>query len=116
MPTEKEHLHKAANNEKFAASLDLANQPNAEWAIVACFYSAVHHVEAHLAKVLGYNSPSHDARKKAMAKDSKTKRCFDEYTHLETLSRNCRYGTNVFTAREYANAKPLLEAIKNTLK
>jgi hypothetical protein len=116
MPDEQEHLRKALRNETFAESLDLSSQPNPEWAIVACFYSAVHLVEAHFAKFFNYNSPTHDARKKAMAKDARTKRCFSEYAHLETLSRNCRYGVRTFTEREYANTKPLLENIKNSLK
>jgi hypothetical protein len=115
MPNEQEHLKKVANNERFIASLDLTNNVNAEWAITALFYAAVHRVEASLAKVLGYHSNTHDDRKRSMATVSGMKGCFPDYRHLETLSRNCRYGIVTFTKRDYDKARPCFDRLTKQL-
>jgi hypothetical protein len=110
MPSEAEHRNKATRNEAFSGSLDLNDNTRAEWATVALFYAAVHLVEAHLDRSLGYHSPNHIDRKKAMAKIPGLRPCFGEYAHLEMLSENCRYGVRPFTKREYdGNARPCFD-------
>jgi hypothetical protein len=51
-----------------------------------------------------------------MAMVSGLKRCFSDYTHLETLSEICRYGTKTFTKRDYdTNAKPCFDRFTKLL-
>ncbi len=115
MPGEAQHLKKADRNQQFAESLDLAKDPNAEWAIVALFYSAVHSVEAVLARDFNLHSANHEQRKKTMARISTMRPCFLEYAHLETLSRNCRYEAKIFKLRDYEKARPVFDKFKSTL-
>lgn len=116
MPDEGQHLRKAEANEQFVALLDLDKEPSAEWAITALFYSAVHLVEARFAATFGLHCTTHEQRKKNMSRDRKTKSCFPDYAHLETLSRDCRYQTNIARRGKFdKDAKPRYDAIKKTL-
>ena len=116
MPSEAQHLRKADGNQRFAESLNLAQDPNAEWAIVALFYSAVHRVEAVLARDFNLHSTNHEQRKKTMARIGTMRICFPEYSHLETLSRNCRYEAKLFKFNDYEKARPIFDKFKSTLK
>lgn len=116
MPDERQHLKKAERNETFAESLDLSIPPNAEWAITALFYAAVHLVEAYMAKVLSAHSADHKQRKQFMSCDRTMKNCFPEYRHLETLSRTCRYDAQPMNARDYtSNARPVFQKLKTKI-
>lgn len=115
MPNEADHLRKARANEAFVTTLDLDAAPGAEWAIVGLFYAGVHLVEAHLASKLSCHSKTHSERSKAMSLDSKLKRCYPAYAHLETLSRDCRYTAQSFSRKDFEKAKPLFESLKSSL-
>lgn len=70
MPLKSEHLTKAQANEKFADSLDASVYPNADWALTALFYSAVHYVEAYFA-TKSIHSVDLRARDSAIRRDVK---------------------------------------------
>jgi hypothetical protein len=112
MPSEPDHLTKAANNEKFADSLSLNGRTEVEWALTALFYSALHYVEAYLHKQFKIDSRNHDSRDKAINRDSRLRRVFVEYQKLKTLGWAARYSRTEFGRQAYIDARPHLSTIK----
>ncbi len=90
MSNEKAHLIKAVRNEEFYENvLEL----NSDWAVVGLFYSAVHYIEAFLAKRINMHSDNHEARKLYVNQLSDLNPIYKEYSELQTISYNIRYST-----------------------
>jgi hypothetical protein len=112
MPSEPDHLTKAVCNETFADSLNLVGRTEAEWALTALFYAALHYVEAYLSRQFGFHSGTHESREKAINKDARLRRAYVEYAELKTLGRVARYELTSFGRQEYFQARPHLRALK----
>ncbi len=90
MSNEKAHLAKAVRNEEFYENvLEL----NSDWAVVGLFYSAVHYIEAYLAKRLSIHSDNHEDRKNYVNQFSNLKPIYKEYSELQNLSWGIRYSS-----------------------
>ena len=111
MPSKADHLTKTEGNARFAMSLTLDDQPSIDWALVALFYSAMHHVEAYLA-TRGEHLRSHRTRDSVVGRDSKLKPIFADYQELKFYGYNARYEMLAFKARDVEIAVGHLEAIR----
>lgn len=61
MPTEAIHQLQAQHNERLSRGLILLSPPFLDWAVTACFYTALHLVDSHLAR-LGIHPHNHVGR------------------------------------------------------
>src|SRR5690606_21992498 len=87
-PEEEEHLAAARKN-KVLAQLIL-EQEDPSWAAVLAFYSALHLVDAYLARQ-DIHPRSHEARQGCVARVSALRPLHHAYRKLETRSRWVRY-------------------------
>lgn len=116
MPQKGEHIAKAAHDEQFAASLDLATTPYLDWVITALFYSALHYVEAYFA-TMKRHSADHRTRDSAIQRDSRIRSLYNDYSELKNYSINARYYMVRFTEAEIRrNLFPRLDNIKARLQ
>ena len=109
------HLQKAEHNERFAESFDLDETPYLDWVVTGYFYSALHLVEAYLARS-NKHSLEHRARDSAIHRDINLRKIFSDYGKLKTHSTNARYANYPFTPKDVRErVKPALERIKDRL-
>jgi hypothetical protein len=115
MPRDYQHAQKAKLNEEFAASLDVSDPTCESWAVVAVFYSALHHVMVALIKGGNYCS-DHKTRAEKIAKDPFLKHIAGQYDYLETLSKLARYEYAGLPPTPYRAAKANLEHVKRQVQ
>ena len=110
MPDPEPHIEKAKRNLEFARKGIKGDY--VEWVVIAEFYSAIHYIEAKLAR-LGKHSESHVQRYQMMLDDSKnfTKDCLTNYKSLEALSRKARYTVDKIDDNEASQAQECFETI-----
>lgn len=99
MATEKEHIRKATYNEKFYKEI-VERYP--DWAVTGLFYSALHLVEAFLAKK-NIHPEDHKTRLSLVAKVKELKPLFSQYRALYDCSVNARYRMYNFSSEEVSN-------------
>ncbi len=114
MPKKDKHLSKAADNEKFALSLNLSPAVNVDWAVTALFYAAVHYVEAYLAQK-NLHSTDHRARDSSIQRDKDLKALYNEYVDLKNQSVNARYYMRPIPASEVSVLANSLKKIQSHL-
>lgn len=92
-----EHIQQANNNLKFLTETNSKCQSFWDWQVTTCFYTAVHLVNAHLAKVANLHYRTHEHVKNAinpfnpLAVPKVSQDLYLSYTKLEGLSRRSRY-------------------------
>jgi hypothetical protein len=115
LPTKEEHITKAEGNETFADSIEPTSQPRIDWKLVVFFYTAMHYVEAYVAKALGFHLRSHTTRDSYISKETNLKKIRIFYGHLKYYGYNARYELDGFTAKDVADAKGYLTQLKTEL-
>lgn len=99
MATFEQHLQQAKNNLIFLKEINDKSK-FFDWQVTTCFYTAVHLINAHLAKCADLHYKTHEETKIAINPDNPLSMCkieegvFDKYVSLEKLSRRARYLCN----------------------
>lgn len=105
------HLQQAKNNLIFLKDINDKSK-YFDWQVTACFYTAVHLIDAHLAKCADLHYRTHEETKLAINPDNKLTLCkieeqvYDIYVSLEKLSRRARYLCN--ENGQHEKVKPFL--------
>lgn len=115
MPSRDEHLKKAQENEKLADSLKGSEQASVNWKLVILFYTALHYVEAYLAKALNIHLRSHTTRDSYVNREACLRRARVAYFHLKYFGYNARYEADCFTPKEVTEALADLATVKTTI-
>jgi hypothetical protein len=115
VPTREQHIKKARENEAFAGTLDTASQASLNWKLVAMFYTAVHYIEAYLAKQLNQHLRSHTTRDNYVARESNLRNIRNQYSKLKYYGYNARYEPDQFTDRDVKDAIGDLAHVKATI-
>ena len=93
------HIEQTAKNLKFFQEINTKSD-FFDWQVTALYYSAIHLMNAHIAKVGNLHYQSHSELKKALNPDYPLsigkipESIFDHYISLEKLSRRARYLSN----------------------
>lgn len=111
MPSKQEDLGKAEENERFLSSIDVRDSCGKGWALVVCFYSALHYIEAYFA-TKSRHSPNHQIRDSEIRRDRNTLPIADSYSELKTFSMDARYDVVSFPASDVTDARHHLAQIK----
>jgi hypothetical protein len=112
LPSRDEHVQKAEGNEAFADSIAGANQTQIDWKLIVLFYTAMHYVEAYLAKAWGQHVRSHTTRDSYISKEKDLKKIRTQYAHLKYYGYNARYEMDGFTAQDVQDAQADLATLK----
>ena len=99
MPSEAEHLTKAVHNEMFCAYLDsivMNGETYYEWEAVGLFYSALHYVDAYLAR-MPYHPRNHLSRNNLIGMITSLRPIYDNYLTLYDRSMDARYEYSPFS-------------------
>lgn len=115
MPSRDEHVKKAEGNEAFAASIEPTSQARIDWKLVVLFYTAMHYVEAYMAKSMGRHLRSHTTRDSVISKEANLKKVRVFYAHLKYYGYNARYEVDSFTAKDVQDAAGYLAQLKAEL-
>jgi hypothetical protein len=99
LPSQQEHMQKAAGNAAFALSIPLTDQTRIDWALVILFYAAVHYIEAYLASS-GQHLKNHTTRDSMVGRDSSLRPVFADYQDLKFYGFNARYEVSGFSAHD----------------
>jgi len=115
MPASSEHKRKAEHNELFAKSID--GGTNADWIVIALFYSALHYIDAFLA-LKGIHPVHHTG---PGSRDNEIKASlsviWNEYRYLKDESETARYETRTIRLEDVtADVLPDFETIKRFIK
>ena len=117
MLNETTHQRQAEQNERLARALILLSPHLMDWAITACFYAALHHVDGYLAR-FGIQPRNHQERENWIL--LRLPPIFREYRDLKRFSIRARYDAfqmNPATTFQPAFVENLLttelEAIRN---
>jgi hypothetical protein len=113
--TKAQHLQKAEENERFAATLDTNSPVGVEWAITIKFYVALHYIRAYLASI-GQNYFRQESRGDAIQRDSKICNAYDDYRELYDIARDARYDFCNLTKGHLKFADDCLNEIKAVIK
>ena len=93
LPTESEHLARAEKNEKYCDLLRSSIQSSEtyrDWEIVGLFYSALHYVDAYLARI-PFHPRSHGTRNNLVRMTSELRPIHRSYLTLYDRGRDARY-------------------------
>jgi len=82
------HQLQAEQNERLARGLILLSPNLMDWAITACFYAALHHVDSYLAR-FGIQPRDHQERENWVQR--RLRPIFREYRDLKRFSIRARY-------------------------
>ena len=115
MPTRDEHVKKAEGNQTFADSIEPTSQARIDWKLIVFFYTAMHYVEAYLAKSIGMHLRSHTTRDNYVSRESNLKKVRVSYGHLKFYGYNARYEPDTFTAQDVQDAADYLAQLKSEL-
>lgn len=105
MPSEGRHIGQAHRNELCYESLSALNPTRfTEWEVITLFYSALHYLEAYLARNgIDYPHPEkHGERKTEISKHSALDSIFANYLSLHDYSENARYNLTSYSEAEVA--------------
>lgn len=91
-----EHISQTQKNLFFLKSTNKQNSKFWDWQVTVCFYSAVHAVNAHLARIADLHYRAHEEVKNALNPFGLSPAKIDEdiylsYVKLEGLARRARY-------------------------
>ena len=112
MPDLNDHLTVARRNEGFCQYL-LSEDKYLDWAVTAFFYSAIHYVEAYLAKT-STHSQYHRTRDSSICRDVNIRGLYDDFSDLKNDSIQARYQGFIASRSEITSRiKPSLEKIRN---
>lgn len=100
MPAENIHLAQAGKNERFYKTFDLATTEFLDWAVTGLFYSALHYIDAYLARVKDYHPPEHKPRTRLVATEAKLGIIYEDYRRLKDQSEAARYRVKKFKRKE----------------
>lgn len=115
MPSRDEHVLKAEGNEAFAGTIEPTSQARIDWKLVVLFYTAMHYVEAYLAKNMQMHLRSHTTRDSYVSKESNLKKVRVSYGHLKFYGYNARYEIDGFTIKDVQDAVGYLTQLKTEL-
>jgi hypothetical protein len=115
LPTRDEHVQKAEGNEAVNDLLDASTQARIDWKLVISFYTAMHYVEAYLAKSLNAHVRSHTARDNYVTREAELRKIRTEYMHLKFYGYNARYEPPQFKAKDVQDAEGYLTKLKAEL-
>jgi len=115
MPSIDEHIKKATENEAFAKLLNASSQASINWKLIILFYTALHYVEAYLAKHLRMHLKLHTDRDNWVSKETNLKRIRLEYAHLKYFGFNARYEADQFKENDVNEALTDLAAVEAVL-
>ncbi|HAF28503.1 MAG TPA: hypothetical protein DCG75_05595 [Bacteroidales bacterium] len=95
MPTFNEHISQAEINLNYLQETNKLNN-YLDWQVTISFYTALHTINAHLAKTLNFQYSTHVKTKNAIAPESMSPAKLDEDTYtsyiaLQNLSKRSRY-------------------------
>jgi HEPN domain-containing protein len=91
MSDEHEHRAQAKHNRQFAAFL-LNQGSYTDWAVTACFYAALHLIDAVLARFLSYNPTDYYQRESKMSRFTRIpQEVINAYHCLKDVSMDARY-------------------------
>ncbi len=96
MASKAQHQSQALKNEDFFTAFDLSATPYLDWAIVAIFYSALHHVESYLATTPAGNAKHHTDRHARIRNDPKLASLSKPYQELRHRCDDARYSLILF--------------------
>jgi len=109
--TKEQHLTKAVENERFAATIDTSTVTGVEWAITVTFYAALHYIQAYLS-TRGQSYFRHESRGDAIQKDPNIRNAYDDYRELYDIARDARYDFCNLQSGHLKFANECLVAIK----
>lgn len=89
MPGTNAHLGQAEHNLNLFAALDV--EKYSDWAATVLFYTALHYVDAYLAKTISYDPDGHSARDKAIERTATLRSIRSNYRSLKDSCHNARY-------------------------
>lgn len=115
MPSKDQHVKKASENEVFAGRLDTHTQASINWKLIVLFYTALHYVEAYLAKALNQHLHVHTTRDSVVNRETHLRAIRTEYAHLKYFGFNARYEADQFTAKDVADALGYLALVKSKI-
>jgi hypothetical protein len=115
LPTRDEHVKRAEENQAFNDEFDSATQARIDWKLIVSFYTAMHYVEAYLAKNLNQHVRSHTTRDSYVTRDSGLRKISIEYAHLKFYGYNARYEPPQFSAKDVKDAEGYLAKLKTIL-
>jgi uncharacterized protein (UPF0332 family) len=98
------HIQQAEKNERFFNNFDLKNTHFLDWAITALFYSALHYVDAYLAKK-SQHPFNHRNRGQWLTKEQNLKYIYCDYEELKNRSEDARYKIVQFPPRFVSSLK-----------
>jgi len=114
MPTLSDHVVIARRNETFCHYL-LSEDKHLDWVVTAFFYSAIHYVEAYLARA-GTHSQFHRTRDSSIARDVNIRPLYDDFNDLKNDSIQARYQGFVASRSDITSRiKPSLERIRERI-
>jgi len=90
MPDLRRHIFQAEKNERFFDQFDLDTTPFLDWAVTGLFYSALHYVDAFLAKQ-NVHPQTHEQRDWILARTRNISAIYAEYQELKDRSIDARY-------------------------
>ena len=105
MPSESQHLNQADRNESCFQSLTSLNPSRfTEWEVVTLFYSALHYMEAYLARnnKINPHPKKHAQRKTEISRHAELDSIVENYFSLHDYSANARYELQTFSEAEVA--------------
>jgi hypothetical protein len=112
VPTRDEHVQKAEGNQTVNDLLDASTQARIDWKLIITFYTAMHYVEAYLAKNLSQHVRSHTTRDNYIARDAGLRKIGIVYSHLKFYGYNARYEPPQFKAKDVQDAEVYLATLK----
>ncbi|MGA3129625.1 MAG: hypothetical protein ABSD59_02420 [Terracidiphilus sp.] len=115
MPSKDQHVKKATDNEVFANRLDTNTQASINWKLIVLFYTALHYVEAYLAKALGQHLRVHTTRDSIVSRETHLRAIRTEYAHLKYYGFNARYEADQFTSKDVTDALGYLALVKGKI-
>lgn len=101
MPTTAEHWLQGEHNEAFYQYID--KNAYSDWAATALFYSALHYIDAFLAR-FEIDPGGHDDRDTEVANRKELRPLAKQYFRLKNRSRNARYCCTRFDIQELQRA------------
>lgn len=108
MPGFVEHINQAKRNLEFYQSM--GHSSFFDWQVTVCYYTAVHLVNAHLAKMANLHYNTHKDTKIAISYENMISICridkerYLDYITLEKLSRRARYLSDFSKKSDRQNA------------
>ncbi|RKX32292.1 MAG: hypothetical protein DRP46_01505 [Candidatus Zixiibacteriota bacterium] len=105
MPTQKQHIKIANINEELGNLILTLENKYQPWAIVAYFYSALHWVDACIAKDYKRDPLNHHKRETYFPINSTLKKIYIEYHQLKSDSESVRYKSIKFNKKSITSIK-----------